>query len=358
MSSMATVKYLALDVHQATSTYSLRDAKGKVVHRGVVATTPHELIGLVRRFRPNLHVTFEEGAQAQWLHDLLEPECAQLVVCNPRANRSKLANKSDRIDADLLSDLLRLGALRPVFHARLSTRALKEYVRAYVTLMYDSVRAMLRIKAIYRGRGIPTRGDGVYRPALRREWLDRLADPATRRRAELLLAELDALSGLRRRAKTAMLAEARKHPGFHLLGTFPVVGPIRAAELVAMIGSPHRFRTKRHLWPYAGLAVVRQSSADHQITDGRVERRKREPLTRGLNRNFNRTLKKIFKAIAVDLSHGATPLARAHRARLDRGIPILLSARSSIAARTFLAVAMWKKGVPYDADLIHAPSAT
>lgn len=344
----ATTKYLALDVHQATCSFTLRAAGGRILERGVVETTARELVALLRRLGRNLHVTFEEGTQAQWLHDLLVPHCDRLLVCNPRGNRDKVGNKTDRVDADKLSDLLRLGSLKPVYHGSPPTRPLKELVRAYTALVADSTRVMLRIKAIYRARGLKTKGTGVYRPALRKDWLVKIAQPAARRRAELFLAQLDALSSLRREAKGAMLAEARRHPAFRLLQTFPSVGPVRAAEILAILGSPHRFRTRRNLWPYAGLAVVRQSSADYEVVDGRIRRRKREPLTRGLNRNYNRVVKKIFKSIASELAQSDSPLGEAHRARVERGIRpelALLTLARTVAA---ILLAMWKKGVPYD----------
>lgn len=354
---MATVKYLALDVHQATCTYSVREPAGRVIERGVVGTNARELVALERRLGPNLHVTFEEGTQAEWLHDLLSPHCAKLVVCNPRENRGK-QNKSDRVDADKLSELLHLGSLTPVFHANHSVRPLKELVRAYNALVNDAIRVMLRIKAIYRARLASAAGKGVYRPALRREWLEKIAEPAARKRAELFLSQLDALSSLRLKAKTAMLREARKHPAFHLLQTFPRVGPVRAAELIAIIGSPHRFRTRRHLWPYAGLAVVRHSSADHVVVDQHIRRRSRPPMTRGLNNNSNRDLKKVLKAIAVDLSHSDTPLGAAHRARLERGtrkeLALLTLARTAAA----ILLSMWKKGVPYDPNRVKTTHAS
>jgi hypothetical protein len=40
-----------------------------------------------------------------------------------------------------------------------------------------------------------------------------------------------------------------------------VSGPIRAAELVALIQTPHRFRTKRQLWNYSGLGLETHDSA-------------------------------------------------------------------------------------------------
>lgn len=122
MKITATQKYLALDVHSATCTYTARAVGGKILERGVVETIAHDLVALVKRFGRNVHVTFEEGTQAQWLHDVLLPHCARLVVCNPRTNRETLASKSDRIDADFLSELLRLGSLRAVHHGSHPTR--------------------------------------------------------------------------------------------------------------------------------------------------------------------------------------------------------------------------------------------
>ena len=37
-----------------------------------------------------------------------------------------------------------------------------------------------------------------------------------------------------------------------------MIGPIRAALLIALIQTPHRFRTKRPLWKYSGFAIETQ----------------------------------------------------------------------------------------------------
>lgn len=62
---------------------------------------------------------------------------------------------------------------------------------------------------------------------------------------------------------------------------------------------------------YAGLAVVTESSADHEFITGRPVRRRRKALTRGLNRNHNRVLKEVFKSAAA-----ARPLSRNRRPEL------------------------------------------
>jgi hypothetical protein len=62
-----------------------------------------------------------------------------------------------------------------------------------------------------------------------------------------------------------MVAEARRDPAWEVLGSVPFFGPVRVALLLATMKTPWRFRTKRNLWAYAGLAVVTESSADHEF---------------------------------------------------------------------------------------------
>jgi hypothetical protein len=128
--------------------------------------------------------------------------------------------------------------------------------RTYQNLVDDSTRVMLRLKALFRARGIRTPDHRVYRPAGRAEWLAQLPERGARFRAEALSAELDVLRALRPRAKTAMVAEARRDPAWGVLQTIAFFGPVRVALLLATMQTPWRFRTKRNLWAYAGLAVV------------------------------------------------------------------------------------------------------
>jgi hypothetical protein len=90
----------------------------------------------------------EEGTQAQWLHDLLAPLVERVVVCD-RRGAGRLGNKGDQVDADLLSELLRRGGLRAVYHGTTSRATLKELARTYRTVVEDSTRVMLRLKALY-----------------------------------------------------------------------------------------------------------------------------------------------------------------------------------------------------------------
>jgi transposase len=297
--------------------------------------------------RGAVHVVVEEGTQAQWLHDLLTPKVNRLVVCD-RRGLVRGGNKGDQADADWLSEQLRCGALRAVYHGGAHRAVLKELARAYQNLVEDATRIMLRLKALYRARGIKTPGRRVYHPRTRAQWLVQLPDRGAQFRAEALYAELDVLRTLRPRAKAAMCAEAQRDPAWPVLRTIPFIGPVRAALLLATMQTPWRFRTKRHLWAYAGLAVVTKSSADYTLIAGRPVRRRRAPRTRGLNPNHNRVLKGVFKSAATAATARPGPLQDLYQGMCARGMRDELARVTLTRKLAAVTLRLWKKGEPYD----------
>jgi hypothetical protein len=83
------IHFVGLDVHQSTVVASVRDESGKVVMNATVPTEEKAIVALLRSW-PRVHVAFEEGTQAQWLHDVLIDQVERVVVCNVRG-KSPLA---------------------------------------------------------------------------------------------------------------------------------------------------------------------------------------------------------------------------------------------------------------------------
>src|SRR6185295_14273791 len=172
-------KYMGMDVHQATTVVTVLDADGKVILDSIVPTEAPAIVRLVQSFSGPLHVTLEETTQAAWLYQVIRSFVAEVIVCDPRHNKLlSEGSKADKADARKLADLLRTGMVRSVYHGHEETRKLKQLVRGYETLSSDTQRTMVRIKAIYRGRGIPTPGRGVYQAKQREQWLQLLSEQA------------------------------------------------------------------------------------------------------------------------------------------------------------------------------------
>jgi transposase len=71
-----------------------------------------------------------------------------------------------------------------------------------------------------------------------------------------------------------------------LLRQISAIGPIRAALLVALIQTLHRFRTKRQFWAHLGLALKTYTSGEYRFVGSQLQRCKKAWAIRGLNRNI------------------------------------------------------------------------
>ena len=354
---MDSAKYIGMDVHKESISIAVRNAAGKIVMECVVETKASTILEFVDGLRGDLRVTFEEGTSAAWLYDLLKPHVSQLIVCDPRKNASmREDNQNDKIDARRLAELLRVNHLSPVYHGEHGLRTLKELVRSYLAVTKDLARVKTRVKAIYRSWAIPCTGKQVYATRHRAGWLAKINEPGVRRRAEFYYQQLDALRALRLEALRDLLAESKKQKAWKRLCQIPAIGPIRAAVLLGILQTPHRFRTKRPLWKYSGLAIETCSSADHRSVNGQLER-SRKPSVRGLNRNYNHDLKNLFKGAAVIAASKPGPFQEFYTALLAEGMRPEM-ARLTLARKiATIVLIVWKTGVCFDAQHLKPQTA-
>ncbi len=205
---MSDIKYVAFDVHQATISAAVLNLDGKLLTQAVMQTDTTAIRDFLRGLSGQVHLTFEEGTQSQWLYDLTRPLVSDLIVCNPRLNHSsKPANKSDRIDAFNLARDLRAGLLKGVYHASPQTQTLKHLTHNYEGVTEDTTRCMNRLKAIFRSQAVKCAGRDLYYSRNRQAWLEKLTEAGGRLRAEFLYKQLDHLRELRREAKKEALKE-------------------------------------------------------------------------------------------------------------------------------------------------------
>jgi transposase len=348
-------RYVGLDVHRDTISVAVLDSRGKVILEKVIATAAGAVWELVALLRGKLHVAFEEGTSADWLAGLLQPRVAQVVVCDPRKN-DRRGTKSDRIDARELADLLRCGRLSPVFHQDCGLSSLEELARTYLVLTKDQTRVMNRIKALYRSWAIACTGQSCYTPRRRQEWLAQLPHRPVRGRAEIYYQQMDSLQQLRQHVRAQLLQQGRKHPAFGRLRQIPYIGPMRAILLIVFIQTPHRFRSKRQLWAYCGLALETHDSGEYRFRQGQLQR-KRQPTVVGLNRNHHHLLKYVLKSVAARGCSGSGPVHDFAQNLLDQGMRpemVRLTVARKIAA---IVLALWKKGVAFDARYLKPQAA-
>jgi hypothetical protein len=333
-----------LDAHSSSCTFGVISESGKRLKHQTVETNGSVLIEFVKTVPKPRYLCVEEGTQSQWLYDLLSPHVEEMIV----VRQQKIAgNKDDIRDAYKLAEDMRIGATKPIFKDLGQYKRLKSLTKTYSMVKTDTVRVQNRIKAIYRCCGISTSDENVYTSTHRQQWLEKVV-PEHLASSEILYAEYDSVRELKQQAKELLLEELERHAISKVLKTCCGMGDIRVSQLMSVVVTPYRFRTKRQLWNYSGLAVVMRSSSDWEKTANgwkHIEKVK----TRGLNRNFNRTLKEVFKGAATTvIAKRQKPLYDDYVRLLEQGSkpPIAkLTIARKIAATVLV---MWKNQEAYD----------
>jgi transposase len=349
-------RYIGLDAHASSCTLVVVGPSGKRLQTQVLETNARSLVDFIKTLPQPRRLCLEEGTQAGWLYEVLEPHVQEIVVAGVEQSRGP---KSDVRDAFGLAEGLRVGSIQTRVYKGLGEFGrLRELSRGYTMIVSDSVRVQNRIKSLYRSRGIATETKKVYRPGTRQEWLQKLP-PKSRVLAELLYDELDAMKGLHRRAEKELLEEAKKHQIYSVLQTCPGMGAIRVAQLLSVVVTPYRFASKRAFWAYGGLAIVMRSSSDWaRASDGRWVRAAVQQ-SRGLNRNYNRTLKQILKGAATTVIGRAQtdePLYQHYARLLEEGTKPNLAKLTVARQIASVLLSMWRSEEVYDPARMTAKS--
>jgi transposase len=340
-------RYIGLDVHAASTTFAVISKAGKRLGSYVVETNGQALVEQLKTIPGKRYVALEEGTQSAWIYEILKPHAEEVTVAAVSDSRGQ---KDDQRDAFGLAEQLRTGAIkRKVFKEVGAFKQLRELGRAHTMVVQDSVRVQNRLKALFRSRGVAVSGKALKEVGERQQQLEKLPE-ASRAAARMLLTQYDAVQQIRRQAAKELVAEAHRHPISRLLETCPGLGSIRVSQMMSIVVSPGRFRTKRQFWSYCGLGIVMRSSSDWvRRQDGGWERgdvRK----TRGLNLNHNRTMKNVFKGAAqtVITQRETEPLRQHYQRLLATGTKPNLAKLTIARKIAAMALSMWKSNKEYD----------
>jgi transposase len=334
-------------VHAASTTFAVISETGKQIGSHVVETNGQALVQQLKTIPGQRHVVLEEGTQSAWLYEILTPHAEEVVVAVVPESRGQ---KNDQRDAFGLAQLLRTGAIKQkVFKEVGAFQVLRQLGRVHTMIVQDSVRAQNRIKALYRSRGIAVAGRSVYSENSRDEFLEKLPD-AMRAAAKTLYAQYDAVEQNRVQAEKDLVKEAHKHPISRVLETCPGLGPIRVAQMIPIVVSPGRFRTKRQFWSYCGLGIVMRSSSDWVQKKAGGWVRAEVQTTRGLSSSHNHTLKSIFKgaAMTVVAQLKSDPLYQDYERLMAAGTKPNLAKLTIARKIAAIALSMWKSKDRYD----------
>lgn len=259
--------YCGLDVAMVSSYLHVSDEKGRKLMNGPVATEREALEQRLGRFvADGLKVAIEAGNQTAWLHEALCEMGADVTVVNPTKVKliAESRRKSDKIDAKILCELLRLDGLPcPVHMPCRRTRELRGLLAARRRLVGARTKLCNVVRGVMRQEGIRL----PARALSRRVGWDRLI---VRRYSHAHLQPILRSYYLSFQALTVSLkdldAELARYEGEDpraaRLETMPGVGRIASLTFLAAVDEIGRFSSSRKLVSYSGLCPRVRSSGE------------------------------------------------------------------------------------------------
>ncbi|MFC1921176.1 IS110 family transposase [Chloroflexota bacterium] len=335
--------YIGMDCHISSLDFAVVNETGRLVKATCVATSVNNFMEFVRKVAPPRVVYMEEGTLAAWAMEVCTRFGEKLVVTNPKENHwiGSSGQKDDSTDALKLAQLARGGYIKEVHHPVGQRRRFRELMIAYHDTVRSTTRIKNKIKARFRQNGISCTGTTVYLKNHREDWREKLPQDVTLLLiAKNLWNQLDQSEQSEKELLKAARAQAKNYPEISNFETVPGIGFISAATISAILETPYRFANKRKVWMYAGLGLMKRSSA------GKI-------YTEKLSTDYNRLLKYTIKqAAGAAVQRSDNPFRQKYLdMTLIRGTAPNL-ARLTIA-RDMLATiwVMWKKGEKYNPEI-------
>jgi transposase len=223
-------------------------------------------------------VAIEATCNTHAIARLLERHVARVVVSNPAKTRAiaEAKVKTDKVDAQVLAQLLAAGFLPSVWLADDETQALRRQVARRAHIVRQRTRLKNRVQAILHRNLVPRcpAADLFGLKGLR--WLAEQELPLDERQAvEALLRQLD-FHGEELRLVDADLARvALNREEVKRLMTIPGVDATVALSLVAAVGDFDRFSSPAKLVRYLGLNPRVRQSGSHVAYHGRITKQGR-----------------------------------------------------------------------------------
>lgn len=270
--------YVGIDAHARTCTLGWMNEAGEYQREWTFATSQARLLRHIARIEaePKI-VTVEECPLAGWVARTLNPHVSKVFVCDPRENEliSTHVNKGDSQDTYALCHLLRLGALKEVYHSSDDDRTVfKAAVRHYLDLRSQVVALKNKIVAKYQSWGIfKDWGFSWYAPDGREHYLEELPRRDLRELVENLYRVLDTTQQAKDRAHERMCHLGQRYPEIREFKKIPGMGPVGAHIFDAFIQTPYRFGSKSKLWRYCKLGIRQPSSAGRSIGGEGLDKR-------------------------------------------------------------------------------------
>lgn len=257
--------YAGIDMHSSTSTGTIKDEKGNPV-RVLKVDTNRE--GIKKLFfglkNKKIKAVFEASRNWPYYAELLEPYCNEIVMAHPLKVRAIASAriKTDTIDSDTLSDLLRADLIPESYMPSLTIVQLRELLRYRAKLSRLRANLKTRIRDVLSREGKKCELSDVTAKKARL-WLNNIIlNDLNRRELDYLIGLVDNLSSELENLDHTIEKEQYRYPEVEILKSIVGINVYSALLILAEIGDFSRFPSAEKLSAYAGIVPSTYQSSN------------------------------------------------------------------------------------------------
>jgi transposase len=267
--------YAGLDMHTASITGTIKDEEGTPVRVLKVETSKDGVKKLFDRLqKKNITAVFEASRNWPYYLELIQPYCNKIVMAHPLKVRAIASAriKTDAIDSNTLSDLLRANLIPESYMPELNFVQLRELLRYRTHLSIMRGQQKAKAKNILSREGKKCDFDEVTGKRARL-WIKNIVlNDMNRKELDYAIILIDNLSVQIKSLDEQIEKEQYKYPEIELLKSIPGIATFSAMMIIAEIVNISRFETPGKLTSYAGLVPSTYQSSQTQYT-GRITKR-------------------------------------------------------------------------------------
>lgn len=248
--------YCGLDLHKRFSYIVIKDSLGRKLTKGRVENNEADLSAFFAPFQNNnIKVAIEATSNYYWMFETLDRMNMDVNLSHPLKTKmiADAKIKSDKIDADVLSDLLRTNFLPISYIPNQNIRALREALRHRMRLVSMRTRLKNQLRAILTKNNCPDSYTDITGVKARR-FVDQLQLlPVFKMQCNDVLAHIDFINKRLENVNSVIKTYSKEFSEVERLTTVPGIGIFSALLILAEIGDINRFPSPKKLVSYAGL---------------------------------------------------------------------------------------------------------
>jgi len=273
--------YAGFDVASKGSYLYIQDRKGRKVEGREIPTTRLSIKEALKKYKSSLiEVAIESGNQTRWIYDELRKLGIRVYVVNANKVKAIAASKrkTDKIDAKLLSELLRIDALpHEVIMAEGRIRELRDLMHARQKMIDIRTSTMNYLRGLLRQEGVRLTERVFLKPDKLQEEINGRLPKHVRLIITRYLELIDKIGIEKQELEVKILQHKNKE--IELIKTIPGMGEVSSRTIEAAVGQIKRFKSAKQLTSYCGLVPSVRASGErveygHITREGRSEVRR------------------------------------------------------------------------------------